>query len=491
MNLSSQSPINKKNYEIIYDDYQNISNFLEKNKSKKVIVVQGLGFVGTAMSLVCANTDNSEYAVIGLDIPTKESYWKAGMIKEGLLPIESSDPNIGKFFANSMKKNNFFATADKRALNFADYVIIDVNLDVDKSINSNEFNVKIDGFKKAVIDVGENCKEDVIILVETTVPPGTCRMIVKPFVDECFSKRGLSKDRYVLGHSYERVMPGPNYINSIKNFYRVYSALKESDSKIIEDFLKTIISVEKYPLTKLATTEATEMAKVLENSYRAMNISFMVEWSRFAEDAGVNLYEVVNAIKMRPTHNNMMFPGIGVGGYCLTKDPLIASWASQEFFKSVKLESSENAVRINDQMPDYAFNYFKKKIIKKCESLNKIAILGVAYGPGIGDTRFSPVKKFYEQIKKICTNVTCFDPYVNFWEEVSIEVESDLNDLRNNEYDCIIIATKHIEFEGNEIIIELIKKGVIIFDTVGVFSETKDLHKFKNYFLLGSSTYEK
>ena len=82
MNLSSQSPINKKNYEIIYDDYQNISNFLEKNKSKKVIVVQGLGFVGTAMSLVCANTDNSEYAVIGLDIPTKESYWKAGMIKK-------------------------------------------------------------------------------------------------------------------------------------------------------------------------------------------------------------------------------------------------------------------------------------------------------------------------------------------------------------------------------------------------------------------------
>ena len=70
-------------------------------------------------------------------------------------------------------------------------------------------------------------------------------------------------------------------------------------------------------------------------------------------------------------------------------------------------------------------------------------------------------------------------------------MESDLNDLRNNEYDCIIIATKHIEFEGNEIIIELIKKGVIIFDTVGVFSETKDLHKFKNYFLLGSSTYEK
>jgi UDP-N-acetyl-D-mannosaminuronate dehydrogenase len=194
---------------------------------------------------------------------------------------------------------------------------------------------------------------------------------------------------------------------------------------------------------------------------------------------------------MRPTHSNMMFPGIGVGGYCLTKDPLIASWASQEFFRSVKLETSENAVRINDQMPDDAFNYFKNKIIKRCKSLNKIALLGVAYGPGIGDTRFSPVQKFYKKIKKLCANITCFDPYVNFWEEVSIEVESDLKNLRNNQYDCIIITTKHVEFEDNEIIIELIKKGVIVFDTIGVFAEIKDLHKFKNYFLLGSGINEK
>ena len=75
------------------------------------------------------------------------------------------------------------------------------------------------------------------------------------------------------------------------------------------------------------------MAKVLENSYRAMNISFAVEWSRFAEESGVNLYEIVDAIRMRPTHNNLMYPGIGVGGYCLTKDPLLASWSKQNLLK--------------------------------------------------------------------------------------------------------------------------------------------------------------
>ena len=92
-------------------------------------------------------------------------------------------------------------------------------------------------------------------------------------------------------------MPGPEYINSIKNFYRVYAGVDEKSADAVERFLKTIISTDEYPLTRLKNTESTEMAKVLENSYRAMNISFMVEWSRFAERAGVNLYSVVDAIQ--------------------------------------------------------------------------------------------------------------------------------------------------------------------------------------------------
>ena len=185
-------------------------------------------------------------------------------------------------------------------------------------------------------------------------------------------------------------MPGPNYVDSIKNFYRVFSGLDEESAIRIESFLRTIISVDKYPLTQLANTQSTEMAKVLENSYRALNISFIVEWSRFAEHADVDLYDVVDAIRKRPTHSNMMYPGIGVGGYCLTKDPLIASWASQEFFDSSSLPFSKISVEQNDQMPSFAFSYLEEKILKK-QNINNVALFGVAYGPGIGDTRYSPV----------------------------------------------------------------------------------------------------
>ena len=150
----------------------------------------------------------------------------------------------------------------------------------------------------------------------------------------CLRKRNLSSDKIKIGHSYERVMPGPGYIDSIQNFFRVYSGVDKKSADAVESFLHTIIQTDEYPLTRLGNTNATEIAKVLENSYRAMNIAFAVEWSRFAEEAGVDLYEVVNAIRLRPTHANLMYPGIGVGGYCLTKDALLASWAKQNLIGS-------------------------------------------------------------------------------------------------------------------------------------------------------------
>ncbi len=196
-----------------------------------------------------------------------------------------------------------------------------------------------------------------MVLVETTVPPGTSQKIVKPLLEENLQKRGLPTDKLKVGHSYERVMPGPKYIDSIQNFYRVFAGIDEKSTAATETFLRTVIRTDEYPLTQLGNTNATEMAKVLENSFRAMNIAFMVEWSRFAEEAGVDIYEVVNAIRMRPTHKNIMLPGLGVGGYCLTKDPLLASWARMNLFGSEeRLLQSEKGVHINDKMPNMLLN---------------------------------------------------------------------------------------------------------------------------------------
>jgi UDP-N-acetyl-D-mannosaminuronate dehydrogenase len=186
---------------------------------------------------------------------------------------------------------------------------------------------------------------------------------VRPILEECLAKRGLSTNKIKVGHSYERVMPGPKYIDSIQNFYRVFAGTDDKSTEAVETFLRTVIRTDEYPLTRLGNTNATEMAKVLENSFRAMNIAFMVEWSRFAEEAGVDIYEVVNAIRMRPTHKNIMLPGLGVGGYCLTKDPLLASWGRMNLFGSKdRLGQSEKGVSINDKMPLYAFEYLQSAI---------------------------------------------------------------------------------------------------------------------------------
>ena len=320
------------------DDHIVINQFLEQNKGKKVVVVQGLGFVGAVMSLVCANAISEEYAVIGVDLANENTYWKIKAINDGIFPLIADDPKIGEFFNKAKDKGNLLATYDPTAYKYAHVVIVDINLDVQKNSSEDavlkDFDVNLNGFKSAIKSIGSHCQEDVLVLVETTVPPGTCEQVVKPTIEDELTKRGLSTDRYRLGHSYERVMPGPEYIDSIREFPRVYSGCNAVSADAIESFLKTIIDTSVCELTRLEHTNATEMAKVLENSYRAMNIAFAVEWSRFAEEAGVDLYAMVNAIRARPTHANLMYPGVGVGGYCLTKDPLLASWARKSHFGS-------------------------------------------------------------------------------------------------------------------------------------------------------------
>ena len=313
------------------NESQSIDVFLASSNRKETVVVQGLGFVGAVMSVVCANADNHDYAVIGVDRDTPLSRKRIDAFNRGEFPLTADDPKVYEYFDRAQEKGNILATWDQTAYKYADVIIVDVNLDVSKRAKSTyeleSYSVNLDGFTEAIRTIGQTCKPDALILVETTVPPGTSQNIVKPTIEQELTKRGQPTDQIKIGHSYERVMPGPNYVDSIQSFYRVYSGVDEKSADATEAFLKTIIRTDEYPLTRLEHTNATEMAKVLENAYRAMNIAFVVEWSRLAEEAGVDLYEIVRAIRLRPTHSNLMFPGIGVGGYCLTKDPLLASWS--------------------------------------------------------------------------------------------------------------------------------------------------------------------
>ena len=475
MNTVSVSPLTGKNYNIpsVLDDHIAIEQFLKKNSGKKVVVVQGLGFVGAVMTLVCANAVTEEYAVIGVDLANQDMLWKINSINDGVFPLIADDPKIAKFFDKAMQKGNLLATYDPVAYRYADVVIVDVNLDVQKNSNDAaeliDFDVNLNGFKAAIKSIGSNCRADVLVLVETTVPPGTCDKIVKPIIEEELTKRGLGIHQYRLGHSYERVMPGPEYIDSIREFPRVYSGANKIAADAVEKFLTTIIDTSVCDLTRLGHTNATEMAKVLENSYRAMNIAFAVEWSRFAEEAGVDLYAIVNAIRARPTHANLMYPGIGVGGYCLTKDPLLASWARKSFFGSeFDLALSVNGVSVNDQMPIFAFN----RLVQIFGDLRgkKVAFLGVSYRGDVGDTRFTPVGPLVEMVREAGAEILLHDPFVSYWEEHKCHVESDLNTVLDSCVDLIVISAGHRQYKQKLTIDKLMAlDSTLIYDTIGLF----------------------
>jgi nucleotide sugar dehydrogenase len=477
-NKISKSPVTGIEYEIPAspDDKAGIDNFIALHPGKKVVVVQGLGFVGSVMGLVVANALTEEYAVIGIDLPTPASYWKIRSINEGVFPVIASDPKIELYYQNALQKKNYYASYDSYAYSKADVVVVDINLDVQKRSSEQKdlegYNVDLTPFKKAIEAIGNCCKEDVLVLVETTVPPGTAQKIVRPLLEESLAKRGLPADKLKVGHSYERVMPGPKYIDSIQNFYRVFAGTDEKSAEAVEQFLRTVIRTDEYPLTKLGNTNATEMAKVLENSFRAMNIAFMVEWSRFAEEAGVDIYEVVNAIRMRPTHKNIMLPGLGVGGYCLTKDPLLASWARMNLFGSTeKLGQSERGVQINDKMPLYAFEYLQSQHEGTLEG-KKVLLLGVSYLNDVGDTRYTPVEGFYDQLSMAGAAITLHDPHVKYWEEKDVWINQNLDELLGENYDVIIITTGHKDYRANTVLLNKIKTrpACFVYDTIGVLT---------------------
>jgi nucleotide sugar dehydrogenase len=474
----STNPITLENHKlpIEQDDSHRIKYFLQKNKGKKVVAVQGLGFVGAVMSLVCANAITEEYAVIGVDLANENTYWKIKSINDGVFPLIADDPKIDEFFKNTKNKGNFLATYDENAYQYADVIIVDINLDVQKQSYDKgglkSFDVNLNNFEAAIKSIGRNCKDDALILVETTVPPGTCEKVVKPIIEEELLKRKLTIKNYRLGHSYERVMPGPQYIDSIREFPRVYSGINETSANAVEVFLKTIIDISKCEITRLEHTNATEMAKVLENSYRAINIAFVVEWSRFAEEAGVDIYAMVNAIRVRPTHANLMYPGIGVGGYCLTKDPLLASWARKSHFGSKSdLEMSTNGVSVNDQMPGFAF----ARLVQVFGDLNdkKVIFLGVSYRGDVGDTRYTPVEPLVKMVREAGAEIVLHDPFVSFWEEQECCIESNLNTVLDSAADLIIVSSSHSQYKQQATIDKfmLLEKQTLIFDTIGLFDK--------------------
>ncbi len=439
---------------------------------RPVVCIQGLGFVGAAMSAVVASARNNQnepiYTVVGVDLDSQTGRRRAEALSHGRLPFVCLDEKMSQAMATAHQVGNLFATVDARAYALAATTVVDIAVDVDASgpIPSAD----LAPFRKAIETLGSTMQPGSLILVESTLPPGTCEHVVAPTLADALAARDLAPDAIHLAHSYERVMPGPDYFDSIVNFWRVFAGRDEASAAMCERFLCDIVDTQRYPLTPLHSMTASETAKVLENSYRAATIAFIDEWGRFAELAGVDLFQVIDAIRMRPTHSNMRQPGFGVGGYCLTKDPYFAGIAVRQFFPqaAVRFPISEQAVVINNNMPLANLDRLSALLGGSLEG-RRLLILGVAYRSEIDDTRYSASEPFVREAQRRGAEIICHDPYVRSWPETGLEIWRDLPDP--TEIDAVILAVAHAPYCQLDYPKWIGQASPLIFDANSVLSD--------------------
>jgi UDP-N-acetyl-D-glucosamine dehydrogenase len=434
--------------------------------TRPVVCVQGLGFVGTAMAIATAAARDAHgspcYEVIGVDLPAPSGGARVAAINAGELGLNSTDPDLQRYLRICMEQGNLSATTDENVYARADIVLVDVHLDVESAAGEQP-HVDFTGFKAAIGTLGRHLKPGALVIVETTVPPGTCEHVVIPTLAAELKRRGLPEDAVLVAHSYERVMPGRDYLKSITNFWRVYSGATPAAADACERFLSRVINVTEYPLTRLPTMAASETAKILENSYRAANIAFIHEWGRFAERAGVDLFAVLDAIRMRPTHNNIRQPGFGVGGYCLTKDPAFVMVSSAQLlgFEDLDFPFCKLAMRTNADMPLHSLERLRHALGGDLFG-RRILVLGVSYRQDVGDTRYSPTEIFVRAAEQDGASVAAHDPLVDSWPEMDRSVSKQLPDPK--QFDAVVLAVPHRDYADLDVAAWLGESSAVVLD---------------------------
>ncbi len=500
-------------------EFENLQRRVEEERSKgrEIVVVMGVGFVGAVMAGVVADSVDAQghpsKFVIGMQRPSTRSYWKIPYINRGIAPVEAEDPEVAPLIERCVKqKKTLIATYTFDALRLADVVIVDVQCDYFKETfgDVRQGHADIAALEDSLKIIGEKISPECLVLIETTVPPGTTEYVAYPIVKKAFEKRGLTDTEPLLSHSFERVMPGRNYVASVRDFWRVCSGINERARKRVREFLSEILNVEQYPLTVLDRPIESETCKIVENSFRATLLAFLDEWSVFAERNGVDLIKVIEAIKVRPTHSNMIFPGPGIGGYCLPKDGGLGVWAYHTLmgFEDNVFKITPAAIDINDtrslRVPQLVRDALRN--MGKIVAASKVVLLGAAYREGVGDTRYSGSEIIVRKLAEMGAEIAVNDPYVKRWWELEkqdtypgpnhsmsrffrnqdrldeIQVESDLSQVLSFA-DAVIFAVRHQEYLDlePEAVVEMIGRPAAIIDCFGVLDDKK----IRRYFELG------
>ena len=305
-------------------------------------------------------------------------------------------------------------------------------------------------------------------------------------------------------------MPGRNYVASIRDFWRVCSGINDLAQKKVVDFLSNIIDVATHPLTVLERPIESETCKIIENAYRATILAFLDEWSRFSERNGVDLIKVIDAIKVRPTHSNIIFPGPGIGGYCLPKDGGLGVWAYHTLmgFEEPLFKMTPKAIDINDTRSLHVSELVRDALrnMGRIVAASKIALLGASYREDVGDTRYSGSELIIRKLTEMGGEVSVHDPYVKHWWElekqdtypapgrsmsqffrnqeslVDTQVHVSLPAALENS-DAVVFAVRHKPYLrlAPEEIVEMVGGPAAIIDCFGILDDAK-IHR---YFELG------
>ena len=400
-----------------------------RREGKEVVVVMGVGFVGAVMAAVAADavdaaTGKPSKFVIGCQRPSARSYWKIPLLNRGSSPVKSEDPEVEAIIRRCVQeKRTLTATFTSECLRLADCAVIDVQCDYRKLDlgNMRTGEVEMAALEATLKVVGEKIRPECLVLIETTVAPGTTEFVAYPILKRAFETRGIQR-RPLLAHSYERVMPGRHYVASVRSFWRVCAGCDPESRDRVVKFLNEVIDTKGFPLTVLDRPIESETAKIVENSYRATLLAFMNEWSLFAERNGVDLIKVIDAIKVRPTHDNILFPGPGIGGYCLPKDGGLGCWAYKHIlgFEDEIFKITPAAIDINDTRGLHAAELARDALRNMGRYIagSKILVCGASYREDVGDTRYSGSELIVRKLAEMGAEISVHDPYVDRWFEI-------------------------------------------------------------------------
>jgi nucleotide sugar dehydrogenase len=422
---------------------------LRKIQNKDLVCgVVGLGYVGLPLAVEKAKAG---FRTIGFDVQKA----KVDLVNEGHNYIGDV---VDSELKNLVERGKLSATTQFDFVKDVDFIAICVPTPLDKHQEPD-----ISYVKSSVQAISKYLTRGTVVVLESTTYPGTTEELIKPILEEG-SELQCGVDFY-LGFSPERVDPG-NLIYKTKNTPKVVGAIGEEASQVIKAMYEAVLDGEVYAVSSPAVAE---MEKILENTYRNVNIGLINEIGRLCNKMGISVWEVIEAAKTKPYGFQAFYPGPGLGGHCIPLDPYYLTWKAREYgFHTTLIESS---MVINDSQPEYCVERAMHILNRHKKAINgaKILMLGVAYKNDIDDYRESPAIRVMEELRKVKADVDYYDPWVPEFKNMYGQSGKSLKNLTPEvvaSYDLVMVTTAH-----HNIDYEMVQKNAqAVFDTKNVMS---------------------